>query len=92
MSHVTMFPSSRNKWNKRMIETLRSIHPRPTYLEGVKTKNAKSGKDEVKMVRKTLSDSDITRLVTKNYNLTSGKDKDQKAPSTPAPQEASTVE
>jgi len=73
MSHITMFPSTRKKWNKRMIEHIRAIHPRPTYLDKVEVKNEKTGKLETKMVRKVLSDSDISKLVKSNYNLSPDK-------------------
>ena len=86
-----MFPSTRKKWNKRLIETLKAISPRPTYLDNVKVKNKTTGKEEVKVVRKVLSNKDITKLATSNYNLSSGKDKESKDKTVPTVQEA-TVE
>lgn len=68
-----MFPSTRNKWNKRMIELIGSIRPRPTYLDKVEVKNKKTGKLESKIVRKVLSDNDIKKLVKSNYNLSPDK-------------------
>lgn len=73
MSHITMFPSTRKKWNKRMIESIRAIRPRPTYLDKAEVKNEKTGKLETKIVRKVLSDNDITKLVKSNYNLSSDR-------------------
>ena len=84
-----MFPSSRKKWNKRMIESIRAIRPRPTYLDKVEVKNEKTGKPETKLVRKVLSDSDISRMVQKNYNLSSDKDRSSKPAPAPVPEVAS---
>lgn len=82
-----MFPATRKKWNKRMIESIRAIRPRPTYLDKVEVKSEKTGKLETKLVRKVLSDNDITKLVKSNYNL--GSDRTAKVTvTTPVPAEA----
>ena len=86
MSHITMSPVGRNRWNKRMIERIRAIHPRPTYNETVEVKNKTTGKMETKVVKKTLSDSDITKLVKSRYNLTSDRSNTPKV-STPTVEE-----
>lgn len=80
MSHLTALPSSRERWNKRLIEMIKAIHPRPTYLDEVRVKNKDTGKEEVRQIRKTLSRKDITKLATSNYNLSSNRDKEQKKP------------
>ena len=65
-----MSPAIRSRWNKRMIERIRAINPRPTYEATVELKNKTTGKMETKVVRKVLSNSDITKLVKSRYNLT----------------------